>query len=370
MKMIIRDTERGLLYRNGRLDEWLEPGKHVRWTWTDTLELETLDLTTPTSKFRPELARVAPGAMWTELMIDAHEIAVVSINGLPTALLRSGHYMLWQCRAEVTAELYSLRELRPAIPESLWHLLGPAQITVVTVAPYERLLVYEDGRLAAELSEGRVLLSTLDRDLELVRVDMREEERAIVGQEVMTADKVSLRMTVIVKYRIIDALKSVERVAKLGDAIYSEAQMSVRRAVAGLKLDQLLENRKDVGEAMTAEVAVRGTDWGVELLAVDVKDIVLPGDMKALMNRVIEAEKQAAAQVILRREETAATRSHANTAKMLEANPVLLRLKEMETIKEIAHSLNHVTLVAGGGDLMERLFTPSLGLHGASGPED
>ena len=360
MKVIVPEESRGLLYRNGRLDEWLEPGKHVRWAWFDELRVELLDLNTPTAKFRPELAKVAPGTAWNELLVQAHEVAVVSVDGIPQAYLRPGRYMLWQVRGEVSAEVYALDELRPSIPEGVWSRLPHDLVQTVTVLPYERVLVYEDGRLAAELSEGRVLLSSLDREVGLVRVNLREEERAIVGQEVMTADKVSLRMNVVFKYRIVDAVRSVQQVTDLGDALYSEAQMAVRRAVGGLKLDQLLENRQEVGTGMTAEVAARAAGWGVELLAVDVKDVVLPGEMKVLMNRVIEAEKQAAAQVILRREETAATRSQANTAKMLEANPVLLRMKELEAFKDIAASLDQVTLVAGAGDLVDRLFTRSI----------
>lgn len=360
MKIIVDENRRGLLYRNGRLVEWLEPGKYVRWGWFSQLRVEWLDLDTPVSNFRPELARVAPGAAWTELSVASDEIAIVFVDQLAQAFLRPNRYVLWQARADVYAETYSLRELRPTIPESLWRLLPADLVEIVTVPPYERALVYEDGRLAAEIGEGRVLLSKLDRDLRVLRVDLREQERSIIGQEVMTADKVSLRINVILKFRVVDAVRSIERVGNLSDALYSEGQMAVRRAVAGLRLDQLLENRRDVGRAMTTEVGERAGDWGVEVLAIDVKDVVLPGDMKALLNRVIEAEKQAAAQVILRREETAATRSQANTAKMLESNPVLLRLKELEALKEIAESLDQVTLVAGAGDLMERIFTRSI----------
>ena len=358
MKIIVADNYRGLLYRNGRLVEWLEPGKHVRWAWLDRLQSESIDLDSePVIAFKPELARIAPGAMWNELVVQTDEVAVVNIDDLPHSVLRPGRYMLWQARATVSADVYKLDELRPNVPEAHWAWLPTDLIEIATVLPYERVLVYEDGRLAAELSQGRSLLSRLNRDLRLVKVNLREQERTIVGQEVMTADKVSLRMNVILKYRIADAVKSVEAVENLIDALYSEAQMAVRRMVAGIKLDQLLESRQEMGDAMTAEVAARAERWGVNVASIDLKDVVLPGDMKELLNRVIEAEKQAAAQVILRREETAATRSQANTAKMYEANPVLLRLKEMETLKDVAMAIDQVTLVAGAGDLMERILT-------------
>ena len=85
----------------------------------------------------------------------------------------------------------------------------------------------------------------------------------------------------------------------------------------------------------------------MRVLSVGVKDIVLPGDMKALLNRVIEAQKQADANVILRREESAATRTLANAAKVMEANPVLLRLEELEALERIAAHVGEVKLSVG-----------------------
>ena len=327
MKYIIRDSQRGLLQRNGKLVKWLEPGKHWVWGGFDSLEVDILELNTPAAMYRPELENIAPKESWKPLSVGADELAIVYVNELPKAFLRPGQFMLWQLRDHVRAEVISLKPLHLDIAESLWHLMPSDLTQIVQVAPYERVLVYENGGLAKVLGEGRFLLSKLHRSLQTVTVDMREREKTIVGQEVMTADKVSLRLNCIVKYRIVDALLSVERTCSLEDALYSETQLAVRRRVSSVKLDDLLENRQAQGESMHAEVAPRAEQWGVELVSVDVKDVILPGEMKTLLNRVIEAEKQAAAQVILRREETAATRSQANTAKMLEANPVLLRFE-------------------------------------------
>ena len=91
------------------------------------------------------------------------------------------------------------------------------------------------------------------------------------------------------------------------------------------------------------------------------KDVVLPGDMKTLLNRVIEAEKEAAANVILRREETAATRSLANTARLMADQPVLLRLKELDAFKDIAGQINEVRLVVGADNMKALLPAELLG---------
>ena len=111
---------------------------------------------------------------------------------------------------------------------------------------------------------------------------------------------------------------------------------------------------------MKEELSERAAEWGVEIVQANLKDLVLPGDMKTLLNRVIEAEKEAQANLILRREETAATRSLANTAKMLEKNPMLLRLKEMEQLKELAGHIGQLTIVASSQDLMGKLLASTI----------
>jgi regulator of protease activity HflC (stomatin/prohibitin superfamily) len=145
---------------------------------------------------------------------------------------------------------------------------------------------------------------------------------------------------------VADPVAAVQGAAALDDALYSEAQLVARRHVAGVSVDQLLERRGEAAAAMREALAPRALAWGVEVVAIDLKDVILPGEMKALLNKVIEAEKQAAATSILRREETAATRSLANTAKLLEQNPTLMRLKEMEAWREIAERVGQITVVA------------------------
>ena len=182
--------------------------------------------------------------------------------------------------------------------------------------------------------------------------DMRERELQVVGQEIMTHDKVSLRLNLLVKWRVVDPRLAVERVDSLSDALYAEAQLAARDAISKLRIDELLETRAEVSRGLVKTVASRAQTWGVEIVRLDLKDLVLPGDMKALFNQVIEAEKRAAAQNITRREEVAATRSQANTAKLLTQNPVLLRLKELESLKDLAERIDNLTVHVGGEEVM------------------
>ena len=143
------------------------------------------------------------------------------------------------------------------------------------------------------------------------------------------------------------------------DAVYVLVQLAARDYVAGVTLDELLEGRGAMTRFLMEQTVGKAARLGVRIERVGAKDIVLPGEMKVLLNRMIEAEKEAAANVILRREETAAARSLANTARVMADNPVLLRLKELDAMKEIAGNVDEVRLVVGS-DGIDKLLTAQL----------
>ncbi len=354
-RYLIPDAQRGLLSRDGRLVRWLEPGATRVVTLRGRWELTLLSRETLWSPFSPELKAVAPAGTVVEAFVPEGHVGLLRADGLAKGVLQPGRYLLWQLAAPVTLETVSLLDLRPAVPEAFWAFLPSTQLQTVLVLPFERALVHVDGVLRELLGEGRYAYSVLNRKLEVMRIDLREQEVQILGQELMTRDKVTLRLNLIVKYRVTDPVKAVQTVTSLRDALYLEAQMSVRHSVAEQTLDQLLERRAQAVAPMAEALRERAAAWGAEVLNLDVKDLVLPGEMKQLLNQVMEAEKKAAAQVILRREEVAATRSLANTAQMLERNPALLRLKELEAFKEIASAIPNLTLVMGQPEVLRGL---------------
>jgi regulator of protease activity HflC (stomatin/prohibitin superfamily) len=354
---IVPDHMRGLRTRHGKLVRWLEPGRHLRWfpaTAVDAL----LDIRTGYAAHSPELARIVPPEAATELDVPYRHVAVLRIDGLPTVGLRPGRYLLWQVRNKVEAELYDAGPLHTSIPEDLWRFVPPGVLQEVVVTPHERVVVYVDGELSEVLGAGRYGLNVDGRSVTLVRVDLRIQELQITGQDVMTADKVTLRINVLVQFRIVDPSKSLSTVVNLRDALYAAAQLSARHLIAGMPLDALLESRNGAAKQMLDEVAPKAAEIGAEVVSVDLKDVILPGEMKTILNQVIEAEKRAAANVILRREETAATRSLANTAKLLEQNPVLLRLKELESLERLAEKVGTVNVVASPDKLLGSLHLP------------
>ena len=356
--VILQDHERGLLVRSGRVVGWLDPGRHR--LWSAHTEIRRVDLDDAVLRSPPEVRAVLPPGAAEELEVAQGEIALVSVDGRPKACLLPGRWLLLQQRAEVTARVVSTAPLvaTETVPPEFRALVPPSHLVCATVAAHERGLCFVDGALARSLEPGAHALFCDARQVSVLRVDLREREVSIVGQEVMTADKVTVRINLVVKLEVVDAEKSVLAVASLDSAVYTEAQMVARRWAAGATVDQLLERRHDARAAMRAELGERAAPWGVTIREMDLKDIVLPGEMKTILNQVIEAEKRAAANVILRREETAATRSLANTAKLLEQNPTLLRLKELEAWKEIAERVDQLTLVATPQELLARLALP------------
>lgn len=349
---LIQERERGILTVDGRARAWLEPGRHRFLRWGRKLAVEIFDLDAGFAAYRPELARVVPREAYEDLLVDRGEVALVDVDGQPKAFLLPGRYLLWQLRAATTALVKSTAAVVSDVPHAYWALAPDSHLSTFVIRPYERAVLYVDGHFQAELSEGAFAVFCDDRDVRVVRVDLREREITIAGQEVMTSDKVSLRLSLVVKLAVASARASVERTADLDAAIYAEAQMVARRFIAGATIDVLLERRNDIASSMRTELAARAEAWGVSIASFDIKDYVLPGDMKLLLNRVIEAEKQAAANNILRREETAATRSLANTARMLEQSPTLMRLKELETYKELAERVGKITLVTTTPELL------------------
>ena len=164
-----------------------------------------------------------------------------------------------------------------------------------------------------------------------------------------------------VAFAIEDAVVATHKVENAQTAVYTAVQLAARGYVAGVTLDELLEGREAFTRFLSNEVVPKAKAFGVRVDDLGVKDVVLPGEMKTLLNRVIEAEKAAAANVISRREETAATRSLVNTARLMADQPILLRLKELEAMKEIAAEIHEVRIVVGADGLKGLLPTQLLG---------
>ena len=152
-------------------------------------------------------------------------------------------------------------------------------------------------------------------------------------------------------------LTAFGQLSKPQEHLYRELQFGLRAAVGTRSLDELLENKQLIDEAVGAHLAGRLAGSGIEVSSLGVRDIILPGEMKTLLAQVVEAEKSAQANVIRRREETSATRSLLNTAKVMEENPVALRLKELETLERVAERIDRISVFGGLDQVLNGLVT-------------
>lgn len=310
----------------------------------------------------PEVRAILPGEWYQEVSLGALERGILYRNGMPAFFLRPGVHRFWTVDESVRLEVHNVEEALPALTDELEMLIPSNEYVDVTVLSHEKGLRFEQGRLLGVLEPGRHKLWTHpEAQANIVKVDMRRTEVSIAGQDLMTRDKVTLRLTLTAEYAVENPVLVTEKLQSVRDFVYLAVQLAAREYVAGVTLDELLEGRDALTRFLETDVVPKTARFGVRVERVGVKDVVLPGDMKTLLNRVIEAEKEAAANVILRREETAATRSLANTARLMAQEPVLLRLKELEAIKEIAGQINEVRIVVGADNMKALLPAELLG---------
>lgn len=216
----------------------------------------------------------------------------------------------------------------------------------VIVEAYEKGLKFRNGRFVGLLDPGRYRVWRIFVKERVDKVDLRVRTLIVQGQETMTADKVTVRATALAKMRVADAAAAVLKVDNYAAQLYGDVQLALREAVAARTLDDLIAEKAVLGGRLLATVRLAATEYGVEVLEVGVRDLVLPGELKAQFVRVIEARKKAEAAQIERREEVAATRSLANTAQLLEKNPTLFKLKVLEALEKIAQGGAKVVLPA------------------------
>lgn len=347
---------RAVLLRDGLPTRALAPGRHLVFGF----DLSHMQWDTSELVFRApaEVRAVLPDDWFEEVTIRKSERAIVWRDGKPVAFLGPGTHRVWTVDDGVIVEVCPVAEPMPLLSKELAAVIPRDEYMDVVVREHERGLLYIQGRLARTLGPGRYTLwSPPEARADVTLVDVRLQQLVLASQELMTRDKVTLRISLTVEYAIQDAAFATNAVAQLRDTIYLLAQMAARSYVASVLLDDLLAGRDAMTLALEEEVVPKALALGARVERVGVKDIVLPGEMKVLLNRVIEAEKEAAANVILRREETAATRSLANTAKVLAENPVLLRLKELESLKDIAGSIKEVRVIVGADGIKTLLPT-------------
>lgn len=355
----IKNYERGLLFKDGNFVRVLIPGKYLFNPLAD-YQVIVMDVNKPF---------IVPGknlnlflhdeALTKELsIIDVkdHEIVLHFEEEKFSDVYQAGKYAFWNVLIKHDFIVVDTRnpevgrEISPAILR-LPNLVN--YIYVHVVESFEVGILYFNNLMQKTLEPGIYYFWKGPVSVSVKAIDLRQQQMEMTGQEIMTEDKISLRLNFVCQYKILNPLKVVE-IKNFEEQIYILLQLILREYIGSLKLDELLKTKQEIGNFVLARLKEKSNEFGVEFTYAGVKDVILPGEIKDILNTVLLAEKRAQANIITRREEIASTRSLLNTAKLMEENQTLYRLKELEFLEKICDKIGNVSLM-GGGTILEQL---------------
>lgn len=355
---VVRDEERGLLYRDGRFDRLLQPGRFVAFDPMRRLAVETVKVMraeiTPERALLLQKTHPAMAEQNFEIVqVGPNEVAIVSLDGEPKHLLLANTTRaFWRSLTRVDVErIDTAAQLRIAKHhlDQLDTARAGSAVVQALVEAHEAGLLMVDGELKERLRPGRHAFWQVGRTVKVVKVDLRPQPLEITAQEILTKDRVGIRVTLTAFVKIIDPEKAALATGDVPGTLYRLIQFAIREAVATRTLDEILAARDTIDKEVRAFVTERARELGAEVGEIGVKDVILPGDVRELLNKVVEAERVAKANLIRRQEETAATRSLLNTSKLMEDNPLLLRLKELEALEKLVEKVGRIDLHTGAG---------------------
>ena len=361
-RITVAQHERALVWKNKTFAGVLEPGKHWLIAPMSDVQAQLYDLTVPEFEharvdFLVKEARATMDRYFDIVELTDSETGLVYKNGKLAGVLPPGKRQLyWKGPIGVQVEKIDLNgDLE--VPTRVAKLLARAKqpllaqateaVSSVEVPDTSVALLIVDGTFVKLLEPGLHVFWKFQRTVKVETVDRRVQNMEVSGQDILTKDKVSLRINLTALWQVEDVIKAREALQNFVEYIYKELQFAVREAIGGRTLDELLGAKGDLDREIQASARSKIEQHGIQLASVGIKDVILPGEMKEILNRVVEAEKVAQANLIKRREETAATRSLLNTARLMDENPTLLRLKELETLEKVTEKVDKLTVFGG-----------------------
>ena len=359
-RILIRSYEKGLLFRDGEFQKILEAGKYWIVDPLNKVRVDIVSMRAPWLVHADLDVLIKAGVLADAAVVldlKDYERALVWIDNRFTRVLGPGLYALWKTLCDIRCEIVDARKVRFEHVDAYAIQKAPGASELFNLSFVEQGCVgvlFLDGKYVDTFKPGQYLFWKDVGKVMFNHVDMRETIADVSGQEIMTADKVTLRINAMVTYRVADAKASIMASEDARQALYREAQLALRAVVGTYELDNLLSEKEGVAQALEQLLSGRAADLGLEIVDLGIRDVILPGEMKELMNKVIEARKAADANLITRREETAAMRSQANTARILENNPTLMRLRELDVLEKIAEK-SKLNVVLGEKGLADRI---------------
>jgi SPFH domain / Band 7 family len=345
-----------LIFKRGVYQRMLKEGNY--WLWNENAQV--YDLAQPFMapiELNILLQDAALAEALQVVQVKDNEIVLQYENGLLKQVLTAGRYAYW--KSVIQYDFIKVDTSKIEITEAIDRAtLQNSKVLLyvrnITVENYEKAVLIVDGKYSKILEPGIYYFWRNSIPVQMARVDMRGQQLEVNGQEILTKDKAALRINAWAQYRVADIEKALLQNKEYDKQLYVAFQLALREYIAGYGFDELLEKKDAITPFILQQVKEKAAALGVEVAAFGIRDIILPGDVKDIVNQVLVAEKKAQANTIMRREETASTRSLLNTAKLMEDNAMLWKLKEMEYVEKIADKISNIS-VSGNGALVEQL---------------
>ncbi|RLT99295.1 MAG: slipin family protein [Ketobacter sp.] len=367
----IADNERGLLYRRDRFSGVLQPGRHRLSKFGGEIRVEKYDASAVVFEhIRARFLLNQHAELLNEHLqgvdMGDEQLGLVYRNNHLVDVIAPGvFYAYWKGIEDVRVDVLNL-QAGAAVGDQLLGVLGrganvalrqkaQSLMLYVEVPEAQVGLMFLNGKFERELRPGRYGFWQLNRHIQVVNVDLRVQAAEVSGQEILTKDRVSLRINLSANYQVVDAQKAALKVKDFTNFVYRELQFGLREVVGEKTLDDLLADKDALNSTIFNSALEKLSAYGIRLLSVGIKDIILPGEMKAILNQVVQAQKESEANLIKRREETQAMRSLHNTARMMDNNPVLLRLKELESLERVVSRIGQINVYGGLDAVMKDL---------------
>ena len=360
MSIIIDEGHRGFLFKNGIFVKMLGSGKYgnlfgkkdIRTVAIGDGRIEVPDI--DVQIFERD-ADFTSQTIRTEA--KSGELTLHFVNGAYYERLSAGIHYFWNINREHTFVRVDLAqpEFPADFPSYLYsYAVFSPYVVKVEVSEKQKALLFYDKKFVKLLDAGTYYFVKGSVKVEVETVEACLQQQDIVGQEILTADKIALRINCTCSYRITDFVKVKTATDDYRTQLHTAVQLALRDFVGERRLDEILAAKNEMSAYLLSRLQSKGAELYLNIEEAAVKDLILPGEIRDIMNTVLVAEKRAQANVITRREEVASTRSLLNTAKLMEENETLYKLKELEYVERICEKVGNINL-NGGGDLLSQL---------------
>lgn len=358
MKYFIKENEIGLLYKNGQFCKLLLEGKYKTFSKNTKIDILNKKYSLETKwldSFSFNDDKIKP--FLQTIKVDNGYIAFHFIDGIYFNYYLEGTYNFINKPYQHTFIYMNMNDIKiedekiksivcKSIPLNTSSLIGSEIILDGYVG-----LLYVDGAFKELLQPNTYYFFKSLHQVVIKKVCMKKQILNVNGQEILSKDKVTIRFNLVLNYQIIDPIKVISQFTSIEEEIHLLTQMKYREYLSEKTLDEMLSEKESVGNIVLKELKKYEKDLGVEFISSGVKDLILPGEIRDILNTVLIAEKKAMANVITRREETASTRSLLNTAKLMEENKTLYRLKELEYLEKIFDKVQTLSLSSSSNAL-------------------